>query len=425
MRRVNKKIMTNTVKKDSPMNELLEQKQYFNFPKIGDLIKGVVISANKNEAYVDLGGVATGIVRGRERYSESEEYRNIKPGDEVEATVIELENENGEIELSFRYAGKQKAWTSIREIEENQKILEVTITDANKGGLMVKVESTTGFLPVSQLSPEHYPRVPGGDKNRIFEILKSYIGQKFEVKIIDANEDEEKLIVSEKAAWEETQKHVINKYKVGDKVEGTVTAVTDFGIFVEFDQLEGLIHISEIAWQRIDNPNDFVKVGQKVKAEIIGIENSKIFLSMKKLQKDPWDGIEEKYKVGQKVKGKVIKTNPFGLFVEIDQDIQGLAHVSQLSNRPINNINEIAEPGQEMEFFIVSMEPKEHRLGLSLTEPKPKAEKPETKEKIAKPETEAKPEEKKSEAQPEETENKEDKPTEEVEAEKTETESKE
>ncbi|MBP6943057.1 MAG: S1 RNA-binding domain-containing protein [Candidatus Buchananbacteria bacterium] len=367
-------------KKDSIMGKLLDEKQYFNFPKVGDLIKGKVISANKNEVYLDLGGVATGVVRGRERYDEAEEYKNLKAGDEIEATVLEIENENGELELSFQYAGRQKAWLLIKEHEKKGVIVSVTVLDANKGGLMVRVENTMGFLPVSQLSPEHYPRVPGGDKNRIFEILKSYVGQKFEVKVLDAKEDEDKLIVSEKAAWEETQKDVLGKYQVGTVVEGTVTAITDFGVFVEFsDKLEGLIHISEIAWQRIDNPNDYVKVGQKVKAEIIGIQGTKIFLSMKKLLADPWHDVETKYTIGQKVSGKVIKINPFGLFVELDENIHGLAHVSQLSDKPVEDLNTLANIGETKDFFIVSMDPKNHRLGLSLTKPKPKKEKAEKK----------------------------------------------
>ncbi|OGY43562.1 MAG: hypothetical protein A3B89_03610 [Candidatus Buchananbacteria bacterium RIFCSPHIGHO2_02_FULL_40_13] len=357
------------VKKESEFKKLLEDKQYFNLPKIGDLVKGTVISASKNEVYIDLGGIATGLVRGKECYGESEEYRNLKPGDEVEATVLELENENGEVELSFRYAGRQRAWQDIKKVEESGQIINAIITDANKGGLMVKLGSTLGFLPVSQLSPEHYPRVPGGDKNRILEILKSYVSQKFEVKIIDTDENEDKLIVSEKAAWEETQKDVINRYKVGQVVEGVVTAVTDFGIFVEFDKLEGLIHISEIAWKRIDNPSDFVKVGEVIKAEIISIENSKIFLSMKKLQKDPWEGITNRYEIGQKVPGLVLKANPFGLFVELDKDIHGLAHISQLSEKPVSNVENVAKAGDEIDFYIVSMDPKNHRLGLSLIKP--------------------------------------------------------
>lgn len=363
--------------KESVMQKLLEDKQYFNLPKIGDLVKGTIISSDKSEVHIDLGGIATGVVRGRERYSEAEEYRNLKSGDEVEATVMDMETENGELELSFRYAGRQKAWQNIAQKEKDGAIVEALITDANKGGLMVRVENTAGFLPVSQLAPEHYPRVPGGDKNRILEILKSYIGSKFEAKIIDAHEEEDKLIVSEKAAWEETQKETINKYKVGSIVEGTVTAITDFGVFVEFsDKLEGLIHISEIAWQRIDDPNDFVKVGQKVKAEIIDIQNSKIFLSMKKLAKDPWDGLDKKFTIGDKVKGKIIKTNPFGLFVEIAPDIQGLAHISQLSDKTVDKADTIGKPGDEKDFYIVSMDIKNHRLGLSLVKPKKDEVKP-------------------------------------------------
>ncbi|MEI6288351.1 MAG: S1 RNA-binding domain-containing protein [bacterium] len=362
--------MNTTPKLDSAMTKLLDEKQYFNLPKVGDLVKGTIIAAEKNEIHIDLSGMATGIVRGRECYGESEEYKNLQPGDEVEATVLDVENENGEMELSLRYAGRQKAWQIIRDYQQSGKILPVLITDANKGGLMIKVENIAGFLPVSQLSPEHYPRVPGGDKNRILEILKSYVGKKFEGKILDIDEKDEKLIVSEKTAWEETQHDVISQHKVGDVIEGTVTAITDFGVFVEFGKLEGLIHISEIAWQRIDDPNDFVKVGQKIKAEIIGIENSKIFLSMKKLATDPWHGIEKKYKIGDKAKGTVIKANPFGLFVEIAKDIQGLAHISQLSSKPNTNIEEIAKAGDVLDFYIVSMDPKNHRLGLSLMKPK-------------------------------------------------------
>jgi small subunit ribosomal protein S1 len=359
---------------DSQMKELLEEKQYFNLPKTGDLIKGSVVALDKSEIHVDVGGIATGVVRGKERYDESDQYKNIKIGDIVEATVLELENEKGEMELSFQYAGKQKSWQNLADYIKSGEIIECQIIEANKGGLLVKAEGINGFLPVSQLSPEHYPRIPGGDKNRIFEILKSYIGKKFEVKVFDVNEAEEKLIVSEKSAWEETQKDVLNKYRIGMMVEGVVTAVTDFGIFVEFDdKLEGLIHISEIAWQRIENPNDFVKVGEKIKAEIIGVENSKIFLSMKKLEEDPWAGIEKKYTAGQKIKGKVSKINPFGLFVEIEKNIQGLAHISQMKNK--TEINDIAKIGDELDFYVVSLDAKNHRLGLSLTPIKTEEEK--------------------------------------------------
>ena len=353
---------------DSPFKKLINEGNYAEIPKVGDIVKGKVIDIERSEIRVDIEGFTTGIVRGKEFFDAGSEPADLKIGDEVEATVIELENENGEMELSFRFAGHQRAWDELSALKNGSLPVKAVITDANKGGLMVKVGKVPGFLPVSQLTPEHYPRVPGGDKNKILERLRSYIGQDFSVKVIDVNESEEKLIVSEKANWEEKQKEVIAGYKAGETVEGKVTAVTDFGVFVEFgqDKLEGLVHISELAWQRIDDPNDLVKVGDVIKAEIINVEGSKIFLSMKKLKDDPWKSIGDKYQVGQTVKGKVLKVNPFGLFVELDPDIHGLAHISELSDKQISDAGEAAKPGDVLDFKILSLEPANHRLGLSL-----------------------------------------------------------
>ncbi len=352
----------------SEMQKLLDQDKTFdNFPQVGELIKGTVISASKKEVLLDINGTMTGLVRNRELYNESDEFNNLQPGEEVEATVMELENERGMLELSFRYAGHQKTWASLNEYKVSDDKVSVKITDANKGGLLITLNGVSGFLPVSQLSPEYYPRIQGGDKNKILEKLKSYVGQTFEVKVIDVDEDSEKLIVSEKAAWEETQKHILDQYKVGDVVEGKITAVTDFGVFVEFgENLEGLIHISELAWQRIDDPKELYKVGDDIKAEIVKIDGSKIFLSSKNLVEDPWKNIEERYKVDDTVEGKVLKATPFGLFVELDDDIHGLAHISELSEKNIDSTDSVAKPGDLMKFKIVSIEPKEHRLGLSI-----------------------------------------------------------
>lgn len=344
-------------------------------PKKGDVVKGKIVSISNKEVNIDIENLTTGVIRGRELFSESEEYGKLKIGDEVEATVLEEENERGEMELSFRFAGQKKAWDTLREVLENGKIINVIITDANKGGLMVRIQNIVGFLPVSQLSPEHYPRVQGGDRGKILEKLKRYVNQKFPVKVIDVNEKEDKVIVSEKIAWEETQKDVIDKYKVGDNIEGKVAAVTDFGVFIKFgnnEDLEGLIHISELAWQRIDNPSDIIEVGQTVKAQIINIQGSKIFLSIKKLLEDPWLEVEKKYQVGQIVSGKILKINNFGFFVELDKDIHGLAHLSELTEKSDAKLNEMAKQGDIMEFKILSIEPKMHRLGLSLKAAKQK-----------------------------------------------------
>ncbi|OGF25272.1 hypothetical protein A2303_03190 [Candidatus Falkowbacteria bacterium RIFOXYB2_FULL_47_14] len=372
-------------------------------PQVGELIRGKVITASKAEVKLDIDGVMTGVVRGPELYEEDDEYATLKPGSEVDATVIDDENENGELELSFRIAGQERAWAGIQDAYENKKIIRVRIVDANKGGLLAKYRQIAGFLPVSQLAPENYPRVSGGDKSKILDKLRSFAGQEFEVKVITLEEKDDKIIFSEKEAWNEKQQDVISKYKVGTAIEGKITAITDFGVFVSFgENLEGLIHISELAWQRIDDPGDLYKVGDTIKAEVISLENSKIFLSAKKLLKDPWENVGEKYKLGQTVPGIILKVNPFGLFVKLDDEIHGLAHVSQLSLSPGQRIYDKYKAKETINFEIVSMEPKEHRLGLAHSDRlDAKTEKKEEKEEAGseekKTDSEEKDEEKKEE----------------------------
>lgn len=357
---------------NSQLAKLLDEGDFLVVPQLGDTIKVKVIDTSGREIKLDINGLTTGVVRGRELFQESGMYDDLKNGDEVEATVIGLENENGEMELSFRYAGHKRSWEDLQDSFKDETAIKVKVIDANKGGLLVKAKHVTGFLPVSQLSPDNYPRVSGGDKGKILDKLQSFVGQNIKVKILDLNRDDEKLIVSEKDLWEQEQKDVIAQIAVGDVIEGEVTALADFGAFVKFSpagsdaQLEGLVHISEIAWQRIDHPKDILKSGDTVKAEIIGIEGSKIFLSVKKLIEDPWTDVEKKYKIGEVVEGTILKINPFGFFVELDEDIHGLAHVSELSNKTVTDPKKLATVGEKKEFKIVSIEPKEHRLGLSL-----------------------------------------------------------
>jgi small subunit ribosomal protein S1 len=368
-----------TKEKEVDFGKMLD-KDDFKAPEVGELIKGIVISASKSEVKIDIEGFLTGVVRGPELYEEDEAYANLKPGDEAESTVIEGENENGELELSFRFAGQEKAWSGLFEAYEENTNIEVRVIDANKGGLLVKYRQIPGFLPVSQLAPENYPRVSGGDKGKILEKLRSFVGRDFETKVVTLDENDDKIIFSEKEAWNEKQKDVISKYEVGIKVEGTITAITDFGVFISFgENLEGLIHISELAWQRIDDPSDLYKVGDKIDASVISLEGPKIFLSAKKLIKDPWSDVGEKYKLGQIVDGRILKVNPFGLFVSLDADIHGLAHVSQLGLAPKQKINEKFKADVTLKFEIVSMEPKDHRLGLSFAGDKKESKEVESK----------------------------------------------
>lgn len=349
------------------MQELLESDEQPQLPAEGDVVTALVINASSNEVHVDIDGIKTGVIRGKEMIDESGTYDSLKVGDTVEATVLEIENERGEMELSFRQAGHQKAWNELERLVADGEVISVPVTDANKGGLMVKIGNIEGFLPVSQLTVEHYPRVEGGDKNRILELLSQFIGHDMKVKVIDVSEADNKLIVSEKAAWEDKQREVIAQYTVGDVIEGVVTGVVDFGAFIEFgENLEGLVHISELAWQRIDDPKEYINVGDQVKAKIISIDKSRISLSTKALQDDPWQHVAEKYTVGQVVTGTVLKVNPFGAFVELDRDIHGLAHISELSDKRIDDPKDVVKPGATYQFKILTIEPNEHRLGLSL-----------------------------------------------------------
>lgn len=270
-------------------------------------------------------------------------------------------------ELSLRFAGHKKAWDNLIKLRDSGENVGVTIMDANRGGLIIQLGSVFGFMPVSQLLPEHYPRVEGGDKNKILERLKSYIGKEFTTRVIDVDERENKLIVSEKQARDEERIKLLEKYKPGDIVEGKVSAITDFGVFIEFDEnFEGLIHISELSWQRVNNPNDVVKTGDKVKTQIISIDGAKIFLSLKRLNTNPWEKVSETYKIGQEIKGTIIKVNPFGLFVQLDENIQGLAHISEMSIKPDQTIEDVVSIGDEKTFKVISIDPEKHRLGLSL-----------------------------------------------------------
>ncbi len=364
----------NQTNDNSEFAKLLENDQ-LAIPQVGDTITGKIISASKSEVKLDINGVMTGIIRGRELYFDASDYAKLPAGEEIEATVIDTDNENGELELSFRHAGEQKAWVNLQESYSSKTNMKVRVLDANKGGLIVSLGQITGFLPVSQLAPENYPRVSGGDKTKILEKLKTLVGTELEVRVMTLDEEEKKLIVSEKDAWQDKQKDIISRYQVGSVVEGAITAITGFGLFINFDNnLEGLIHISELAWQRIDDINELYKIGDTIKAEIISIDGSKIFLSAKKLIDDPWKNVAKKYAVGQKVTGLVLKVNPFGLFVELDNDIHGLAHISQLSLNPGQKITDAYTPNTQAEFTIISLEPDSHRLGLANVVKKSKAD---------------------------------------------------
>ncbi len=371
----------NNDKLSSAMAKLL-QNEPIELPEEGDVLTGTVIDVSPHSVLLDLGKFGTGIVYGRETKDGLRGNKKLKVGDKVSATLLELENEDGYMELSIREASYEKAWEDLESKKDNEEAVETRVLDANKGGLMVEINGIGGFLPVSQLSSEHYPRVDDGNKNKILEKLKKLVGQTLLVKIIDTLRDEEKLIVSEKAAMSEKEQAMIAELKEGDIVEGEVSGVVDFGAFVKFypptvkddkdgesEQLEGLVHISELAWQLIDNPREIIKVGDKIKAKIIGIDEARISLSIRALETDPWKEVKDKYQVGKTYEGTVDKINHFGAFVYLDENIHGLAHISEFSEMyPGKKMEEMIKVGEKYNWKIISIEPENHRMGLVLIE---------------------------------------------------------
>lgn len=334
--------------------------------KIGEIIQGKVIAKKRGALFLDLGAVGAGIIFGKEFYDAKDAIGDLKIGDNVFAKIVDLENEDGYIELSISQADKTLGWEELAQKKEKGEVFSVKILGANKGGLLAEVCGIAGFLPVSQLSPANYPKVGRGETSQILKELQKFIGKELAVQVFDLDPKTGKLILSEKSKETERIREDLKKYKAGDIVEGEVAGIVDFGAFFKFgkENLEGLIHISELDWKIIEDPSEIVKTGDKLQAKIIEISNGKVSLSLKALKKDPWEDIEKKHKKGDIIKGKVIKFNPFGAFVQISPKIQGLCHISEFATRA--KMEEELKIGEKYNFHILEIRPQEHRLSLKL-----------------------------------------------------------
>lgn len=343
-------------------------------PKVGEIVEGKIIDVGKSAVYLDLGPFGTGIIYGKEFYEGKDILKELEIGDSLFAKIINLDNEKGYVELSISQAKEELTWQKLAEKKKQGETIKVKVLGANKGGLLTKISGIQAFLPVSQLSSEHYPRVEGGDEIKILKELKKFVSKEFEVNILDLSKKEGKLILSEKAKEMDRIKEILKNYKVGDVVEGEITAILDFGAFIKFpvpakkgrapETLEGLIHISELDWQLIEDPSEVIEVGEKVKAKIINISNEKVSLSLKVLKEDPWKDFGEKHKVGEIILGEVTKFNPFGAFVKINDKIQGLIHISEFGSE--EKMKQALQIEKKYDFEILSIEPGEHRLSLKL-----------------------------------------------------------
>lgn len=344
------------------MDDLLAGESSVKQLVAGETITGTVLSVKKHEVLIDLGAQGVGLVPRREVGF----GRTLTAGDEVTASIVDSELDNGYSLLSLRKAAKDRGWEEVIAKSEAGEIIDITPYDANRGGLLVEYEGVRGFLPVSQLSAEHYPRVGSSDKDEILQRLNGLVGKEMKVRILDADRRANKLIFSEKEAIKDGLAERFASLKVGDTVKGVATGVVDFGVFVNVEGIEGLVHISEISWERVNNPGDYVKVGDSLEAKIISIDKDRLSLSMKQLKKDPWLDEVEAMKPGTKVEGTVTRITPFGAFVQLSPAVEALVHISEMGAGSDVDPEKVFTLNERKEFTILEVDRDNRKISLSL-----------------------------------------------------------
>ncbi len=323
-----------------------------------------VQSVGKSSIWVDVAGVAVGIIPDREFSYGSNE---LKPGDKITAYVLSLEDKEGHVVLSLRRADRERLWVTLKDKFENSEVIQGKVVEANKGGLMVEIGGVIGFLPVSQLSSTHYPRFASGSRDELAGKLSELVNETLNLKIINFDKLTNKLIFSEKAAGDAAIEEKLSKIEVGSTIKGKITGVVDFGLFVNIgDNIEGLVHISEVSWKRVSDLRTMYSPGDEVSALVTGISDGKVSLSLKRLTKDPWIEAASAYSVGETVSGTVTSVPRYGAFVRLDQSVDGLVHISELSDERIEDPASVVAIGQTLKFKVLSIDPAAHRISLSL-----------------------------------------------------------
>lgn len=356
--------MAKTAAKDLTMDELLATHDIAQI-KTGDVVEGTVSSVKKHEVWVDLGPNGIGVIFRREVGSGA-----LKEGDTITASVVDPELDEGYALLSMKRASKDRGWGELQRNFDEQEIVEVVPYSANRGGLLIEFEGIRGFMPVSQLSAEHYPRVSDADKDEILTKLNSLVGKTLRVRILDVSRKDNKLIFSEKEAVRDDMQSRLASLKVGDVVEGIVTGVIDFGAFVNVDGIEGLVHISEISWERVEDPKKYVKVGENIKAKIIAIDKDRLSLSIKQMSEDPWMAEVKQFKKGDIVEGKITRITPFGAFVQLSPAVEALVHVSEMSDDEGIDPEKLFKLNEKKKFKVLEIDSENRKIALSLKDVK-------------------------------------------------------
>ncbi len=356
-------------KKVKPILDQLTKAGATNFtgPREGDILEAELIKKTSREAYFDLSGFGTGIIYGLEFINAKNILKNLKLGDRLPAKIASLDNGQGYLELSISEAEKQQVWQQVKDLQENGEIAKAKVVSINSGGLTLNLLNLKAFLPISQLSNEHQPQTVSGEREKILDELKKLIGEELNVKVINLNPRSNKLIVSERESLGSNTKEILTQYQVGQEIDGLISGIADFGVFVRFidnPNLEGMIHISELDHRLVDNPKEIVKINDTVHVKIIDIKDNRVFLSLKALKVDPWEKAKEHYHPDQIIKGKIYKISAFGAIVNLEGDLQGMIHISKFGD--LETMKTSLELGKEYQFKIESISPEEKRITLDI-----------------------------------------------------------
>ncbi|MDD4382389.1 MAG: S1 RNA-binding domain-containing protein [Candidatus Dojkabacteria bacterium] len=344
----------------------------------GDIVEGEVVDAENGYLVVDVGHKSEGIVAGRELKSDILDWKTLKVGDKVLVYVVKPEDEEGQLVLSIRRTQQASAWITLENAKKQNDVVEAVVVESNNGGLIVEIgKDIRGFIPTSQLDASRVyldgVRQVGKDiSSRVQKRLNSLVGEKIKTRIIELDREKNRIILSEKMVTQsrdlEQREKTLNKVKEGDVLEGIVSGITPFGIFVNAEGLEGLVHLSELSWDKVEDIGSIYGVGSKVKVMVIGISDGgkRVAYSIKRLLQDPWSAAISKFKIGDVVKGEIQKVVPYGAFVRIGEGLNGLIHISELSTKLVKNPEDIVKVGDEVDVKILSISSTERHLGLSL-----------------------------------------------------------
>ena len=356
---------------DNNMASLLEKEGLgIDFPTQGEIRKGIIASITPGQILVSVGTKSEGIITGKEyELIPSDELANLKVGDEISVYVVNPEDQNGNLVLSYMRAREEESWQEVEALQASKQDTHSTILGYNKGGLIVPIGGLRGFVPASQISLTRRAGVTGDTPEQRWGKM---IGQEIDVCVIEVDRERRRLILSERQASTETREsvkeRVLEELKEGEVYLGRITSLADFGVFVNVNGADGLVHMSEISWERIQHPSEILKVGQEVKVKVINIDHEKkrIGLSIRQLQSDPWDQKAAQFQVGQLIEGTITRLTKFGAFARLAEDIEGLIHISEISERRIEHPKEVLKEGDICTLRIIKIDPSVHRIGLSL-----------------------------------------------------------